>query len=155
MITQEELKDILLYEPYTGNFYWKIHARKDILIGQKAGTINSNGRVIITYKSKKYQAHRLAWLYMMGTFPKSAIDHLNRNPLDNRWGNLRDVSLRVDSENRIDNNHVIGVRWHCNRWQAYTSRSDEGGRKQIGRYKRYEDAVAARREYEYSKGIRL
>ena len=36
----------------------------------------------------KHRAHKLAWLYVYGEYPK-CIDHINRNPADNRISNLR------------------------------------------------------------------
>jgi len=50
------------------------------------------GYIIIKINRKDYQAHRLAWLYEYGNFPKQTIDHINRIKTDNRICNLRDVS---------------------------------------------------------------
>lgn len=46
-------------------------------------------------------AHRLAWLYMTGEWPKSEmVDHENTVRNDNRWSNLRDSTRTVNMENQ-------------------------------------------------------
>ena len=49
---------------------------------------------------KEYKAHRLAWLYVYGIWPKLYIDHINGIRDDNRICNLRDVSNRENAINR-------------------------------------------------------
>ena len=86
----------------------------------------SNGALYrrIQLDGRKYKAHRLAWLYLFGEWPKGQIDHINRNSLDNRIANLRDVSQSENQHNRPEqaNNTsgVKGVHWHKQkmRWQA-------------------------------------
>lgn len=83
MLTQCELKEVLDYNPDTGVFTW---IKRN---GNVAGSKNKGGYICITVKLKKYQAHRLAYLYMTGNFPENFIDHINHIPYDNRWSNLR------------------------------------------------------------------
>jgi hypothetical protein len=47
-------------------------------------------------------AHRLAFLYMDGALPPAdkCVDHINGNPKDNRWDNLRIVTQFVNQQNR-------------------------------------------------------
>jgi hypothetical protein len=45
-------------------------------------------------------AHRLAWLYVTGSWPTHVIDHINGNPADNRFANLRDVTPQVNTHNQ-------------------------------------------------------
>jgi len=55
-------------------------------------TIGANG--------SRHLAHRLAWLYMAGAWPSGVIDHMNGDPSDNRWSNLRDVTQAENNANR-------------------------------------------------------
>ncbi|MEH6483093.1 MULTISPECIES: HNH endonuclease [Pseudomonas] len=87
-ITQEELKRQLCYDPSTGLFTWAIRKPK-VKFGAIAGKIKANGYVEIRVNLISYFSHRLAWLYVYGEMPTADIDHINRDPGDNRIDNLR------------------------------------------------------------------
>jgi hypothetical protein len=78
------------------------------------------------------------------------IDHINRNPLDNRLCNLRICTRsqnRINSKIRTDNKSgVTGVDW-CKlnkKWQARIEK--DGKRIHLGRYDNLEDAKNAYNE---------
>jgi hypothetical protein len=73
-------------------------------VGMLAGSITNKGYVSIHVNRKAYQAHRLAFLYMTGEFPKGVVDHIDRNPSNNCWSNLRDVTTAFNLKNRVDCN---------------------------------------------------
>ena len=100
MLTKAELKEYLNYDPDTGEFNWikKKSNRTKLFI--KIGYLELNGNLRIEFGGKKYLSHRLAWLYMTGEWPKYVIDHVNGNPSDNRWCNLRDVTHQINMHNR-------------------------------------------------------
>ncbi len=99
MITQERLKEVLRYEPDTGNFIWLISPRFNVPIGTIAGSENSVGYINIRIDTKLYPAHRLAWLYMTGSFPNQDLDHIDRVRTNNKWSNLREAT---DSQNYLN-----------------------------------------------------
>jgi len=100
MITQERLHEVLHYNPANGVFTWIKNTGKGSHAkpGEKAGSID-DGYLKISIDGKKYRGHRLAWLYMTGSWPKNAIDHINGDGANNCWENLRDVAASVNSQN--------------------------------------------------------
>ena len=149
MITQEELKDKLDYNPKTGIFKWrkKFSNTKDI-----AGTTRVDSYKMIMINYKYYSSHRLAWLYVYGEFPDKQIDHINRDRSDNRIKNLRNVDQNVNMKNRgISKNNTSGfsgVCW-CNTrkvWKATIWNLNKCIR--LGQFKQLKDAVEARRKAE-------
>lgn len=101
---QKRLKELLHYDPATGVFTWIVSPRANVKAGDRAGhTRKKDGRidrVVIRIDGSIYYAHRLAWLYIKGKWPKKEIDHKNVDATDNRFTNLRDVSHAVNMDNR-------------------------------------------------------
>ena len=116
-LTQKRLKELLSYDPETGFFKWLI-SRQGARLGQAAGCLNYEGYGQIRINNKTYRAARLAWLYMEGYFPEYEVDHEDRDPLNNRWNNLRHVTSQCNNRNqgkRKDNKSgVTGVGWDYN-----------------------------------------
>lgn len=123
MITAERLREVLLYEPDTGHFLWRI-ARPKIRVGERAGGVRKKGDRVIEIDGKPYQAGRLAWLFVKGTWPTGHIDHKNRCRDDNRFDNLREATNGQNRANsKTSNKHGLkGVRycaWMTKKpWQA-------------------------------------
>lgn len=64
------------------------------------GWVNDNGYVIIrTGPNRTQRAHRLAWMFVHGDYPKLDIDHINGIRDDNRLCNLREVSRSENMQN--------------------------------------------------------
>jgi len=95
-----ELRAILRYNPETGGLVWLINSTR-VRAGSPAGTIASNGYVVIKIKGALYKGHRLAWYLGHGEWPDRdlEIDHINRVKGDNRLFNLRLVSKSVNLRN--------------------------------------------------------
>lgn len=94
-ITQEHLRELLSYDASTGVFTrLTSRARKTV------GSLHHTGYIAIKVHGKNYMAHRLAWLYVYGSFPAEEIDHINGNSTDNRISNLREASRKQNNENR-------------------------------------------------------
>ena len=130
----------------TGNIEIIIDVGK--ALKDEAGTI-ANGYVQLCLDGRQYMAHRMAWLYVYGTFPNGEIDHINRNKGDNRIENLRDVTKSTNQCNkkRMSNNTsgVTGVCWDkgTSKWLATISYNCK--RIKLGRFNNFNDAVDARK----------
>ena len=127
MITQAELKEVLEYNPDTGVFI-RVKSNKyfnnRVKVGDVAGSKNNQRYISIKIKGKTYKAHRLAYLYMTGNFPKNDIDHINHIRDDNRWVNLRDATDLQNGSNRVKHkNNTSGYKGVCwsklhKKWRA-------------------------------------
>lgn len=100
IVTQEHLIKQFDYDKYTGVFTRKVPMyRKPNSVGEVAGGISANGYRYISIDKKHYLAHRLAWLYVYGAWPKNQIDHINGIRADNRICNLREATPSENNQN--------------------------------------------------------
>lgn len=97
-ITHSKLMELLRYDPKSGLFIRRVSRQKHCA-GEVAGVLNDQGYIVIKIEGRSYKAHRLAWFYMTGEWPKKDVDHRNRCRSDNRWRNLRDVSRTINVMN--------------------------------------------------------
>lgn len=124
MLTQSRLKELLHYDPETGVFTWRVRASNNIRVGGVAGCRTVHGYWLIGIDSSQYFAHRLAWLYMHGEWPKHEIDHKNGVGDDNRIANLREATVSENhqylAKSARNTSGFVGVSWHSRRrkWQA-------------------------------------
>jgi hypothetical protein len=99
-LTAERLREVLHYDAVTGLLVWiKVLSRR-VSAGSVAGSVSKNGYRSIMIDKKNYAAHRLAWLYVNGAWPKYTIDHIDGNPRNNKLSNLRDVTNTVNNQNK-------------------------------------------------------
>lgn len=141
-MTKEQLLSKLTYNSETGSFSWKETSRRGF-IGKWAGHVNRRGYTSIRLDGKSYLAHHLVWLAETGAFPKQFIDHINRNPADNRFCNLREVTHAENMRNTARHENRVGYcfdRTH-GKWKVYL---DQPGKKRIhlGTVKTKEEALA-------------
>ncbi len=92
-LTQERMRQLLDYNPETGDFTWLKCTGRRVVHGERAGWPDDRGYIKIGIDGRKYFAHRLVWLHVFGRWPTAVIDHINHVRHDNRIANLRDVSI--------------------------------------------------------------
>ena len=101
MLTRERMIKCLRYDPDTGLFIWinpPKHNRK--LLGQIAGNVRSDGYRKIRIAGIAYYASHLACLYMTGKLPDEEMDHIDRDPSNDRWDNLREANSSLNKRNQ-------------------------------------------------------
>lgn len=125
MLTQQRLQQLFNYNPETGIFTRLVATSNFTKAGHVAGTLSKNGYLYMMVDRKNYMAHRLAWIYVYGEFPKNEIDHINGIEDDNKISNLRDVDKFINMQNevRVRKNNACGLmgahfRKERNKWVA-------------------------------------
>ena len=142
-LSATRLRKLLKYSPATGVFRWRV-PRGSSNVGTVAGTHPPKGYRQIRIDRKIYRAHRLAWLYMTGKWPKLEIGYINHKTSDTRWANLRAMtpSQRAASTRMRNKLGVRGV-W-MTKSGKYVARIKVAGKKQyLGSFDTIEKASVA------------
>jgi hypothetical protein len=151
MITQKRVLELFDYRD--GQLICKT-PRKKVNVGDVSGCARSDGYLLVGIDGKTYRAHRVVWLYHHGYFPENDIDHIDRNPQNNRIQNLREVSRSCNvrnTGNRADNQSgVKGVLWDNENHKWLASIGLSGKKRNLGRFKCFIEAVAHRLAAEQS-----
>ena len=132
MVTKEQLQALFEYRE-DGNL-----VRRHDTYKYKAGTVVGS-RMQKGYGTRLrgtfYRLHRLIYMYHHGVMPEQ-IDHINRDPFDNRVENLRAATSSENARNRklFANNKsgVKGVCWHKRIKKWGVACSVEGRQKHLG-----------------------
>lgn len=146
-ITAKRLRDALHYSPETGVFRWLAGSSRT-RAGLVAGNVTRIGYRRIRIYGIRYQAHRLAWLYMTGDWPVEEVDHINLVKDDNRWSNLRAASRKENQRNRRagrnNRSGVKGVSWSVRERKWRTSICVNSRHVHLGYFTNINDAADAR-----------
>jgi len=148
LITQEELKDYLHYNPETGIFIRRIKT-SNANIGDIVGSTDVHGYKQAGIKGNMYKLHRMAFLYMGKPMPEQ-VDHINHQKTDNRWCNLRSATAQINQRNKtIQKNNTSGfngVWWHKQRSKWVAEIKINRKKNYLGIFKDKQDAINARQE---------
>jgi hypothetical protein len=88
MISIEQFRDMLSYDPETGIFRWLIKPAKNVHVGAIAGCQTRDGGWRIRAMKKEFPAAVMAFAMMTGRWPNGDVDHKDRNRANNKWSNL-------------------------------------------------------------------
>lgn len=149
-------REFMEYDPETGVCRWKSRNRKWFQrendrkrfesrnAGKEISRRNAGGYLIVKVKYTSYLLHRLIWLIQTGDWPKDGIDHINGNPSDNRWTNLREATQSENNRNRrMSRNNTSGhnnVSFKNGKWRARIILGNED--IHLGVYDKEKDAVS-------------
>jgi HNH endonuclease len=147
----DRLRELFSYDPETGFFMRVAKPRQSKF---PAGTIagskpSPHGYISLKIDGCSYMIHRLAWLFVHGTWPRE-IDHVNRIRDDNRLSNLRSASRSLNALNSkvkaTNRSGVTGVNHvadcYRNPWRAFIMVN--GNPITLGYFATKEQAAAAR-----------
>lgn len=140
MLTHARLLELLHYDPETGAFTRLTKQNNRVKCGEVINPVpHKSGYIYIRLDYVKYLAHRLAWFYVHGEWPKGDLDHRDLNKTNQRLSNLRPAT---DCENgynktlRSDNSSGYkGVSIHTQTGQWHARISVGRKRKSLGLYK--------------------
>ena len=139
MLTQERLKELMIYDAETGMF---TRIKSVNRAGRRVSNKPNNfGYLHFCIDYKLYLQHRTAWLYAYGEFPKGQIDHINRIKTDNRLCNLRVVTEFENSQNTTPakNNLYPHVHWMSKK-NRFRVRIRSAGKAYARFFKSFEEA---------------
>lgn len=166
----ETLRKLLDYDPETGFLTWKPRPAEMFpnapkwkrwntrYANKRAGNAKGyqKGYMAVCILGTNHQVHRVIWAMHTGAWPEDQIDHINRQPADNRIVNLRAVSnfenCRNKRPSKKNTSGHIGVHFRAKQgnWYAYISMNK---RISLGSYPTFEEAVAARKAAEVKYGF--
>jgi len=150
MITQAEVKQLFSYKD--GELIRKTYSSSNAKPGEAAGTVHSKGYRITVINKKPYQNHRLVWLWWKGYLPENPLDHIDRNRLNNRIENLREVSRQCNARNaniRIDSpTGINGITRQSGYKHWKVQIRVDGHTYYLGSFRSFSEAVATRLAHE-------
>jgi hypothetical protein len=143
-LTAERLREVVDYDQATGIFTRRVRTSSNAMPGSVAGCHRRKRRCVeFRVDGVLYKAHRLAWFHVTGHWPTQEIDHIDGNPFDNRFANLRDVPRQTNAQNlkraTVCNRStgVLGVGVFRNKFRAQIS--IDGVNHNLGHF----DSIAA------------
>lgn len=144
----ELVRERLDYDPETGLFRWRIDFGPKIMAGRLAGSLSkSRGYICIGINKRPYMAHRLAWLYVHGEWPREYIDHIDGDRANNRLSNLREATHVENQQNRkicrTNTSGLKGIAFDRNRGKWTAQITVNGKRVSLGRFNDPMEAHAA------------
>ncbi len=147
MLTQIYVKRLFDYDETLGHLLHKVDKGHNKVKGKVAHN-NQSTCSTVSINDKTYLAHRIIWLWYYGYLPENFIDHVDRNPHNNKIDNLREASNQCNQRNtgnpKDNTSGVKGVYWHKkrNKWKAEIRINGKG--LYLGSYESFTDAVCAR-----------
>lgn len=123
------LHEMLCYDPDTGDLRWKIRPHHNCAKGVINAKGSQHGYRVVTLWGETYLQHRIIWVMQTGEAPPDdlAIDHIDENPGNNRWVNLRLLSngANVSRSSKHARNPVVMPTEHGT-WKTWLGKNYMG-----------------------------
>jgi hypothetical protein len=149
-----KLRNQLSYSPETGEFKW-LTSGSGRKMNVAAGCVKRKGNNIwrrITFDQQEYTSGQLAWALMESEFPKFIIDHIDQDPLNDKWENLRRGDKSIDQRNQKKSKRnttgIVGVKWHKTSSKFHAFIGVGGKQKYLGSSADFFEAVVLRKKAE-------
>jgi hypothetical protein len=114
--------------------------------GTLAGSRTPDGYSAIDLDKRHFRASRLAWIWVTGCWPAALVDHIDLDPTNDRWGNLRAATHGQNMTNqpgRAASGLKGAYRQHpAGRWFSVISEG-RGKNRHLGTFDTAEQAHAA------------
>lgn len=144
MLTGSQLERLLYYDPDEGSWTWtQHHSVVTQCKGREAGNVRPDGYRTIRIGGVRYYSGRLAFLWMLGYWPEE-VDHIDRDPSNDRWSNLREAT---SSDNKANSDRSalntsgyrgVGFVKRTGKWRVDVNAS------YLGAYDTIEEAIIVR-----------
>lgn len=154
--SRDRFLQLMDYDPTSGVFTYKFCPTQSRIwnsrcVGKPAlNYSNGHGYFWGIIDGQKIYAHRAAWKIMTNEDPDT-VDHINGVRNDNRFDNLRSVSMVENARNSktpiTNKSGVTGVHWYkaSQKWQVYIGYAP---RKNLGYFPCFGQAITARKAAE-------
>ena len=144
--SQARLRELLDYDPLTGGLVWKFGRGGEAAGSPACYRMAKYLGICVDYE--KYVAHRVIWVWMTGEDPGDMeIDHIDRDPRNNRWDNLRLADVGQNRSNVAARNKTglpKGVFPSSAKCESYFARIQRNGKKHyLGTFNTPEEAHEA------------
>ena len=141
------VRELYDYNPTTGKL---IHTGANKHPKCKAGVVIEGSKgshgLSIGFDKSHYKYHRVVFMWLHGWLP-DLIDHIDRDPTNNRPDNLRPSDKKANALNSDRSERRLGYSYRKdrNKWRAYEW--VDGKQKHLGNFDTKEEAMEASAHY--------
>lgn len=174
IVEPELLRQLLRYDPATGELFWLPRSAENIASGRNGAAVEARrfnskfaGKPALNHLDARgyrvgalfnrfLSAHRAGWALHTGAWPAGEIDHINGLRADNRLCNLRDVPIGENNKNiarsKANTSGVTGVHWRPDHKKWGCNIRYMGKLKHLGFFDDFAAAVVRRKDAEREYG---
>jgi len=124
-LNAQRVRELFDYNPASGFLTRSVTVNYKARAGAVAGHVGTRGYRVVDIDGRRYPAHHVIWLWVMGEWPTHKIDHFDIDKANNCWDNLREATNAQNAANtRIcsrNTSGIKGVSWNkqSRKWQAH------------------------------------